>query len=770
MFCPACHIANPANSETCVDCQTEVVYFRERVFIGSQFIFVDADVEHPIALQVDGNLQTYQQKTILARHQHRISFGDTSPTEQDTSPDFVTRVRNVLRPHPSRRIAPLPDQPRLSGPTLSLFTLVTDRKIYKPDTPASIFIVAPAGGNREVNLEVQLGGQKVYEDKLTLNAEGLGIHTFVDTKEGEYRLIATLGPPPDTHPSKIPPPQTAECTFSVAEFTLSPLIATLQSHTFEKQVLNFTIQIALLSIPYNGSVELGLQCKVCGDRVVETKTATVKDGVVTDSFKISGHGGPFHVQIITPDGNTAQVAFPGSGSRERNRIKVNSLGQTMSMGLLPWDKAEPLRGFYLGPDKIVNTPLMLDQVQAKQGRLNIASDIEKLQLITFNPQTGEREIIEKNNLNRDAYLEFEGLAPYTLFTVGAFLTKGEPFEGWGMLIKPVDFEATLSIPATAVPGEAIPVEITLTNEADNQPTPAYCWLLVYDVRLEHESPLPKLAKQIYESMRNSAGNLKANGVDNAHTFNWGPTDDFVGADATHSMGPLVRFAAPAGQGLLRAVSAALPPAEPMPTEEPTTVVEKVATATPTMVVAPTRMDFPEVAYQELFYLAGSGSRTVKLGDQIGTWRVRAYLWQGADYRELTQDIQADKPLYAELDLPAIASFGDNIIATANYNTHQPATLVISTPFGETRETVNGSGALHFPIQGPCRVEVRLENEASSDWSVRDVDPPGIQKVTASQLLLLDQGETVQGEKVLVYSSVGHVLKDTITALINYPFG
>jgi hypothetical protein len=74
------------------------------------------------------------------------------------------------------------------------------------------------------------------------------------------------------------------------------------------------------------------------------------------------------------------------------------------------------------------------------------------------------------------------------------------------------------------------------------------------------------------------------------------------------------------------------------------------------------------------------------------------------------------------------------------------------------------------IRGPGRVEVRIENAAGSDWSARDVAPPGAQKVTASRLMILDKGDTAQGEKVVIYASIGQVLKDTITALIHYPFG
>jgi hypothetical protein len=189
-----------------------------------------------------------------------------------------------------------------------------------------------------------------------------------------------------------------------------------------------------------------------------------------------------------------------------------------------------------------------------------------------------------------------------------------------------------------------------------------------------------------------------------------------------------------------------------------------------MVVAPSRMDFPELAYIEFFDVQGQASRAVKLGDQIGTWRVRAYVFKGADYVELTSDVQADKPLYAELDLPAIASVGDDILASVNYSTREPAELIIATATSQTRRQVKGSGLERFSIQGPGRVEVRIESATDSDWTVRDVLWPGKQIVTASRLMILDKGQTAHGEKVVVYATPGQTLKDTITALIHYPFG
>lgn len=772
MYCPNCSQPNPADADACTNCQQETGYFRERVFIGRQFVFVQADEQHPIALNVDNSVQSYRAPAVLSLHRHAISFGDEASTGTEESPGIIERVLGTRR-RPQQNIWPLSDQPKLPAPALKQHALVTDRKIYKPNTEASLFVVAPDAAGKEVSLEVKLAGQKVYEAKVALNEDGLALHPYGDLKEGEYGATVML-----------PDGSTADCSFSVAEFTLSPLIVILEKHEYAEKKLAFTLKMLLLSQPYNGAAEFGLQCQVCGERVVATQTVAVKDGIGRGEFDISGHGGPFHVQVTTPDGNTALISFPGTGASEREHIKANTLGTTAEMGLLPWENARPVRGFYVAPGEVSMTPLMLENVLAANGKLQVASNLALAQIVTFNPRTGESRVIEQVDVKRGQTIEFAADAPYTFFTVATMKAgeKAEPFEGWGVVIKPVGFEATLSAPKTARPGEELDIYIEIPLPAeDAAPVPAFCWLLVYDVRLEHESFLPKLAKQLYNSVRDAGLNLLAGPALNANeaqrrnppgegmAFGGMPAGVVMQTMMPPSPAPLARAITMMGEApkLSKARAGGRLPHR---FESAAADYDLAEPETLTMTMAPTRMEFPELAYQELFHFAGRSGRTVRLGDQIGTWRVRAYVIKGLDYQELTADIQADKPMYAELDLPAIASEGDEIQAAVNYYTREAAELLIATPFGETRLEVTGSGSQRFTIHGPGKIEVYLQNAQDSDMSARHVARPGVQTVTASRLLILDKGQTAEGERAVVYSSMGQVLRETITALIDYPFG
>jgi hypothetical protein len=531
----------------------------------------------------------------------------------------------------------------------------------------------------------------------------------------------------------------------------------LEEHRFAEKNLIFTLKLLRLSVPYSGFVELGLQCAVCGERVVATSKVKAQDGVAHGEFNLSGHGGPFHVQITTPDGDTALLAFPGTGVQEREAITVSDLGAQASLSLLPRDEDEPVRGFYLGTGGVNMTPLMLENVYAPIGQLQAAADLGTTQIVVFDPRsTAGSQASDRAEISRGDLIEFAIDAPYTLFTVGAF-QRDRPWEGWGIVIKPIEFEAALQAPATARPGDMIDVTIEVSPPG----TTVFCWLLVYDARLEHESPLPKLAKRIYESVRDASRVLVVGEAQSAQEH---LSELLTKGVSFGAMPPPAVAAMSADMAALRM------PAAVKGFVVRAAAVTRAEAEAPVIAVAPTRMEFPELVFNELFFMEGHAARTVELGDQIGTWRVRAYVIDGVDVRELTAEVQVDQPLYAELDVPAIASAGDEITAAINYFAREPAELIIGTPWGEQRHSVTGVGQVPIVIKGPGRIAARITTAHDDDWTQRDVAPPGVQRVTASRLLILDKGQTAFGEKVVVYETPGQVLKDTITVLIHYPFG
>ncbi|HSR31642.1 MAG TPA: hypothetical protein VLY63_13835, partial [Anaerolineae bacterium] len=625
MYCPSCLSPNAPHEKECQHCQADLSGSRQRVSVGEQFVFADASARRPVALSLDGaEPRVFTEPTILSRHKHGIGFGETGTG------------RTWGWGEPSEPDVDLPRLPAPDGPDLT--AVITERKIYRPREEAHIFIVAPDAPGSEVEMEVQLAGQQITKDLVALDEAGLALCPYADLEEGEYTVLVRR-PGRDARGA-------AKCTFSVAEFTLSPLIALLERHTYEAGELAFRLKVIALSVPYDGPVELALQSGPdASGRVVETQKARVREGAVEASFDVREHEGPFRVQVTTPDGETASVFFPGTGRTERERFTLCPLGTVAEAGLLPGDDTAEVRGLHIGYDGIEMTPLRLEEAVARTGKLVADVRAAVAQVVTFHPLSGEVALHEWRDVSAGDVLEFPVEAPYTLFTVG-LLAPRQPYEAWGVVVYPIDLVAHISAPERAEPGAEIPVRV----ETDR---PGACLLLVYDARLEHESPVPKLGKQLMDAIRAATGDLKeqtAPALTAMPPWGWDYPEGLVSFAAAPS-GPMLRSAA-----MPKALGATLDMAQSFEAA-PVAGSTQLATATEvemlTFVAVPSREDFPELAYLELFPVDGVAERTVPLGDQIGTWRCRAYLLSGLDLLELTADVEAAKAIYAELDLPAI---------------------------------------------------------------------------------------------------------------------
>ncbi len=519
-----------------------------RVFDGKQFTFIQADKQHPVTIQVDGNRQTYRTPTILSHHLHDIG-----------------------------------SDPKLTLPLLHWLSVTTDRKIYRPGEAAAIFIVAPDTAEQMVHLEIHRGNyegdswqylvtnspqfSKVYEANVPLNTNGLALHPYENLPEGEYTAIVTLSA------AQREMGKGAFSTFRVTEYSLSPLNATLVESTSED--------------------------------------------------------------------DTARIAFPHSDPRQGDSIRINALGQTATLSVLPQGGDEQLvRGLYMRSGEVNKTPLILENAYASQGRLQATVALDQIQVVVFNPRTGQSQVIELRHLKSGDALEFEVAAPYSLFTVGAFRPVGEetgPFEGWGVVIKPLAFEATLTASSTAQLGHEIDLYLNLKPSLSDQGLPgAFCWLLIHDARLAHESPLPKLAQDIYACIRQATTDLV---IGTAHSYLNRLIDRETADDASD---------VPQRQKMSKSMRLMSSSSTPRPmnrsgsrsgrvyeqrTNGRTGVSQGRLILSPDDMVEanPIHMDFPELVYQALFYIEGEAWRTIPLDNQLGKWRIRAYLFQGADY-------------------------------------------------------------------------------------------------------------------------------------------
>jgi hypothetical protein len=424
---------------------------------------------------------------------------------------------------------------------------------------------------------------------------------------------------------------------------------------------------------------------------------------------------------------------------------------------------------YFATEGVVTSPFVVDSVLASKGRIMVKADAGPLQLIAANPLTGALTIQDFERVAKGEMLTVDVAAPYTLYALGGWV-DGKPYETWGVFVRPEEAKLSLDAPERALPGAEIAVRLESSRAG-------HCLLLVYDARLEHEDPLPKLAERLFRHLKSGTEGLRSGAIaplsatalrmipgesgavdlrDRLLTMTAAPNPVdaagmplFLRARSSLAMGPVAQPSA-----LSKAFAGATAPD-----------AEEVAVAASTA-----RMDFPELVCVESFALDGVAERTVKLGEQIGLWRCRAYLFSGADYAEATHDIQTSKDVYVELDLPAFMSPGDDVHARASYHAPAGGVVIVQTATGAMKKNVQGDGRFDVRLRGPGEVVATLSSGLGDDVLSRVVAVPGRQTVTVSRLAILSAGETVEGEVVAAYAGMGMVIKDTIESLIQYPFG
>lgn len=755
MKCPYCGHPNNLVVDVCAQCKAHVGYLRNRVYLGQQFAFFEASAEQPIVVDLtqadpggEGNEHCFTGPTIVSRHAYAIKCDKVPPPEPDRRSGWPSgrraRAEGIGLPETLSAIR---------FPALDLVTVVTERKIYRPQDEVHLFVVGLTAPGEAAELEIQLAGQRVYQARIRLNDAGLCLHRWGDLEEGEYRVMVTL-------PSR--PAVRAQCAFSCAAFSLSPLLAALESHTLDSDRLHFVLRLVHLSIPYGGEVSLALRS---GRRVVQKQEAMAERGRLEASFPLDWEAwDTLTVEVTTSDGDTATVAFPSTSWEERQRVCLSPLDPPVEARLLPFREAEGCaRGLHYAHGREEDLPFGLHTVVAEEGRILAHRNALLVQLVVFDPIRGRHERFEFRDVKEGDVLAFPVSPPYSLFTLGAFMARGRPYEAWGVVIHPESFQASLTVPEKALPGASIPIRV------ESRPL-AQCLLLVYDARLEHESPLPRLAQSIFQHVRDLTGGLHAGRVaevvaTEGRSERWeDPEVVFMrrAVDRPRLFAPMAVAEAEAGVIFDRLDAEGAPTADPEALSVGQGELESLLLAG--------RKEFPELVHIELFAVEDRVEKRVRLGDQIGTWRCRAYLFQELDSIALTQDVQAASDLYAEMDLPALMGKGDEVFAKVRYHAEDEATLTITTPAGAFVYPVAGDGTVEVPLTTPGEVVAHIAAQDRSDTSRRWVNPPGVETVTASCLALLQPGEVASGKRVMVFPSVGPQLQETIEALVRYPFG
>jgi hypothetical protein len=250
----------------------------------------------------------------------------------------------------------------------------------------------------------------------------------------------------------------------------------------------------------------------------------------------------------------------------------------------------------------------LERFIATEGQLLARRDTRLVHLLVFDPLSRKGCKLEFQDVKKGDLLRFEVAAPYSVFVLGAFMGRALPYEAWGVVLRPVELAASLDVPEEVAPGATVSVRV----ETDR---PAHCLLQVHDARLEHEGPVARLARRLFDQIFESTWRLEAGRATQVEWLMQSGLQTLTLQMSLEGKGQPMRLALRQGHeaALRRGASRAY-------------LMAHDETA-------------PELAHIELFAVEGCVEVPVQLGDRTGTWRCRAYFFRGHDYVSVTRDIE-----------------------------------------------------------------------------------------------------------------------------------
>jgi hypothetical protein len=703
------------------------------LYEGRQFVFVRPGEKVKISRWIDGDGRWEEldidRPTILPRYRADISFleGTFSGIDFDR---------------------------------LALSAVVSDRKLYKTGETARIFAFCPPSGGSAAVIEVRCNNLLVQKEEMTLDGGGTLQLSLEGLSDGNYQVsLAVSG-------------QKAQCAFTVAGYSLSFLRASLQGHTYDGGILQFSLSIAAGDIPCSGNVKVGLFCGYCGYVVAETD-ATAKDGLCQGEFTLSGHTGPFTVVVTTGEGDTASVPVPGTEASVRERISLSRLGEIVEGGILPFENSQGrVRGIYVGSAGAESGPVMVDSIVGQKTGLRVLEDLDHLVLCFFEPSSGSFTVREHRDLKTGEALSIDIPYPLSILMTGAMGKSCH--ESYCLLMRPEGMELEVTAPGKARPGEE--VEIVVAS-----PRRGRLLLVAADSRLERDDPMNVLTECLYGNVRSSLAKLGSGKVEKYEqvVYRSMPRMGFDMAMPSHAMAPpafrnISLAAAPALPesislgGLMMADSTGAPDLDNFSAAASLTPPGEEAHSG--QGISSARMDFPHLLMAEMLDFDGRLKKKLKLGDQVGSFLVYAFLVDGFDYASASAQIETSQELYVELDVPSLMSPGDEIICRAIARCPGKGRVVIRTSQDVLEADVDGSGRVEFPLRAGGEVMAQVDWGGEGDVTSRTVGVPGREKVTVTSLRWLEPGEVLEGEKILVYPGIGHLVRDSVESLIQYPFG
>ena len=595
-----------------------------------------------------------------------------------------------------------------------------------------------------------------------LEVEGLTIVELNQLPEGSYRVYWSGDEATDCQGNP------AECRFSVVEYVLSPLQATLLSHELRGSRLNCRLKIERYSEPLQDPVTVELWS---GSQLLrQQKIAPEAPGLYQTDFGLAGNAQDRLELRIAMGDQTAAIAIPGSQKAERDETLLSGLGREVRVSLMPQSDSRQVRGLYISEDMaIANTPATLIDPTPENRRARLRWEVaaEAARLLVLDMSSNICQERELGTVEPGQELEIEVPAPGGFLAIAAWVGD-KAWEGWSALLAPNSSQLEIAAPATASPGQKVELKFALKSINSNlKPKtnyPAAVYVRVRDLRLSGASPEERLAASLKQGLQGAAdwGTLAyIEETLDKHPDYPQPIMDFIqerGITLRESstgfpQASSMRFRSAAAPGLYKKGRAS----GAKSAIESESFDDLPLTATPNR--SP-RRDFADIAYCGVVETDKNGEATLEflLPDAIATYTIEAFALAeaGREWSSASTTLEVSQPVWAEFKLPAFIYPGDK----------SPATLDIGAASGRFRLKLLRDGSpVPFRIAGaqqtsadtfigerakvefeaePGQWQAEIEDLTSSEWDIaeRIVMALGQFKGITRRFQLLLAGETL----------------------------
>ena len=279
-----------------------------------------------------------------------------------SKPVLHSQVLSLLGPE--ALVLPAVSLQPINIPKLRLASITSDKALYREKKDdVHLLLLDPINPDTDAVVEVRANAVEFSRHSIHFNPAGVATLLLKDLPTGNYEVKFRNAPTEEP-----------ACTFTVAEYRLAPLVASLIDRRLDGDKLTVKIRLEAFGASMSGSVQLELTDQ--GRRLAINKAEAV-EGILETMFTLTGEGPhSINVQLVNDPSRTATVPIIGSRAAERKQTTFSLLGTTVRGSLMPSQDSRLVRGIFLEEATQSATPFRLEKVDATRARLIASTTVE----------------------------------------------------------------------------------------------------------------------------------------------------------------------------------------------------------------------------------------------------------------------------------------------------------------------------------------------------------------------------------------------------------